>query len=147
VAIVLAMTVITLALGATLYGVHIRSATLPGLIVTLMLGTAVFTTLGIGIARLIPNPEAAPVVVNLTVFPLTFISSVWFPESGMPKALVDIANVFPIRPLADALERAFNPYTAGAGFHPQDLWTLAIWAVVGIFLMLRFLRKPLGEAG
>ena len=145
--IVLAMTVITLGLGAVLYGVHVRASTLPGLIVTLVLGTAVFTTLGIGIARLIPNPEAAPVVVNLTVFPLTFISSVWFPANGMPKALVDIANVFPIRPLADGLERAFNPYTTGAGLNAHDLRTLAIWAAVGIFLMLRFLRKPLGETG
>jgi ABC-2 type transport system permease protein len=145
--IVLAMTVITLAVGASAYGVHVRASTLPALIVTLLLGTAAFTTLGIGITRLIPNAEAAPVVVNLTIMPLTFISSIWFPAAGMPRPLIDIAKVFPIRPLADGLERAFNPYTAGAGFSGQDLWTLAIWALVGIFLMLRFLRRPQGEAG
>jgi ABC-2 type transport system permease protein len=145
--IVLAITAITLALGAILYGVHVRAATLPGLIVTLVLGTAAFTALGIGITRLIPNAEAAPVVVNLTILPLTFISSIWFPPAGMPKALIDVAKIFPIRPLADGLERAFNPYTAGAGFSGQDLLALAIWTVAGIFLMLRFLRRPQGEAG
>jgi ABC-2 type transport system permease protein len=143
--IVLAMTVITLALGATAYGVHVRASTLPGLLVTLVLGTAAFTTLGIGITRFIPNAEAAPVVVNLTILPLTFISSVWFPPTGMPKALVDIAKIFPIRPLADGLEHVFNPYTVGAGFDGQDLQTLAIWTVVGVFMMMRFLRRPQGE--
>ena len=147
VVLVLAMTAITLALGAIAYGVHIRASTLPGLIVTLVLGCAAFTTLGIGIARFIPNAEAAPVIVNLTILPLTFISSIWFPPTAMPKALNSIAKFFPIRPLADGLEHAFNPNTIGAGFSGQDLRTLAIWTVVGIFLMLRFLRQPQGEVG
>jgi ABC-2 type transport system permease protein len=147
VVIVLAMTVITLGLGAIAYGVHVRASTLPGLILTLVLGTAVFTTLGIGVTRFIPNAEAAPVVINLTILPLTFISSIWFPATGMPKVLTDVANLFPIRPLADGLEHVFNPYTAGAGFDGQDLWRLAIWCGAGIFLMLRSLRRPEGEVG
>ena len=141
----LMMTVITLALGAIAYGVHIRVSTLPGLIVTLVLGTAGFTTLGIGVARFIPNSEAAPVIVNLTVLPLTFISSLWFPPTTLPKALNSIAKFFPMRPLADGLQHAFNPFTTGAGFSAQDLQGLAIWTVVGIFLMYRFLRQPQGE--
>ncbi len=147
VVLVLAMTAVTLALGAIAYGVHIRASTLPGLVITLVLGTAAFTTLGIGVARFIPNSEAAPVIVNLTVLPLTFISSIWFPPTAMPKALNDVAKFFPIRPLADGLEHAFNPFTRGAGFSAHDLQTLAIWTVVGIFLMLRFLRQPQGEVG
>jgi ABC-2 type transport system permease protein len=147
VVIVLLMTVLVLALGAIAYGVHIRASTLPGLIVTMVLGTAAFTALGIGITRFIPNAEAAPVVINLTILPLTFISSIWFPPTGMPKVLIDIAKVFPIRPLADGLEHAFNPFTTGAGFDGQDIRTLAIWAAVGIFLMYRFLRHPQGEVG
>jgi ABC-2 type transport system permease protein len=145
--IVIVMTALTLGLGAAAYGVQIRAATLPGLIVTLVIGSAAFTTLGIGITRFIPNAEAAPVVVNLTVLPLTFISSIWFPPQGMPKALIDIARIFPIRPLADGFEYAFNPHTAAPGFNGADLRSLAIWAVVGIFLMVRFLRQPAGEVG
>jgi ABC-2 type transport system permease protein len=145
VVIVLAMTVLTLALGVIAYGVHVRASTLPGLILTLVLGTAAFTTLGIGITRFIPNAEAAPVVVNLTILPLTFISSIWFPTNGMPKALIDIARIFPLRALADGLEYAFNPFTTGAGLKAEDLRTLAIWTAVGVFLMIRFLRRPQGE--
>ena len=143
--IVLAMTALVLGLGATAYGVQIRASTLPGLIVTLALGTAVFTSIGIGVTRFIPNAEAAPVVVNLLILPLTFISSIWFPTTGMPDWLVQIAKIFPIRALADGLEYAFNPHTIGAGFNSQDVRTLAIWAGVGIFLMMRFLRQPQGE--
>lgn len=143
--IVLTMTALVLALGAIAYGVHIRASTLPGLIVTLALGTAVFTSLGIGVTRLIPNAEAAPVVVNLLILPLTFISSIWFPTTGMPNWLVQIAKIFPIRALADGLEYAFNPFTRGAGFNAQDVRTLAIWTGIGIFLMMRFLRRPQGE--
>jgi ABC-2 type transport system permease protein len=143
--IVLTMTALVLALGAAAYGVHVRASTLPGLIVTLALGTAVFTSLGIGITRFIPNAEAAPVVVNLLILPLTFISSIWFPTTGMPNWLVQIAKIFPIRALADGLEYAFNPFTSGAGFNGQDIRTLAIWTAVGVFLMMRFLRRPQGE--
>jgi ABC-2 type transport system permease protein len=145
VVIVIAITAATLGLGAIAYGVHIRAATLPGLLVTLVLGTAAFTTLGIGITRFISTAESAPVIVNLTVLPLTFISSIWFPADNMPKVLVEIAKFFPIRPLADGLQHAFDPRTGGPGFNPQDLRTLGIWTVIGVLMMVRFLRRPLGE--
>jgi ABC-2 type transport system permease protein len=143
--IVLIMAAVVLILGVSAYGLHVRASTLPGLIVFLVLGTAVFTTLGIGIVRFINSAEAAPVIVNLTVLPLTFISSVWFPTDNLPKALNDVANIFPIRPLADGLQYVFDPRTHGAGLKGADIRTLAIWSVVGIFLMLRFLRQPQGE--
>ena len=145
--IVGAMTIVTLALGALIWNVKVRASTLPGLVLTLVLGTAAFTTLGIGITRRIPTAESAPVIVNLIVLPLTFISNIWFPPNGTPKALVDIAKIFPIRPLADGLQYAFDPRTVGAGFNGHDIQTLLIWTVAGIFVMLRFLRQPQGERG
>jgi ABC-2 type transport system permease protein len=140
-----AITVVTLGLGAIAYGIKIRVGTLPGLILTLVLGTAAFTTLGIGITRFISNAEVAPVIVNLTVLPLTFISGVWFPVKGIPQVLGDIAKIFPIRPLADGLQYVFNPHTASPGINGADMRSLAIWTVVGVFLMLRALRHPQGE--
>jgi ABC-2 type transport system permease protein len=143
--IMLAITVVTLVLGAVAYDVHVRASTLPGLIATLVLGTAAFTTLGIGITRFIKNAEAAPVIVNLTVLPLTFISNVWFPTDTLPNWLNTIAKIFPIRPLADGLQYAFDPRTTGAGFKGSDLLSLAIWTAIGLWLMIRFLRQPQGE--
>jgi ABC-2 type transport system permease protein len=143
--IVVLMSTFTLALGHFAYGVPIRGATLPAVVLALVLGTAAFTTIGIGIVRLIPNADTAPAVVNLAILPLTFISGIWFVTDGMPKALRDIANIFPVHALADALQYAFDPRTTGAGFRGQDLRTMLIWTAVGLFLMVRFLRKPLGD--
>ncbi len=145
--IVALMTILVVGLGAIAYGVRLRASTLPGLIVMLTLGTAAFTTLGIGITRFIPNAEAAPVVVNLTVLPLTFISSIWFPADNLPTWLKEIAHVFPIRPLAEGLQYAFDPRTPGVGLRGADVRTLAVWTAVGIWLIVRFLRHPQGEAG
>ena len=63
--VMLLMTVLVLVLGVAVWGLHFRAAALPGLIITLVLGTACFTTIGIGITQFIPNAEAGPVVVNL----------------------------------------------------------------------------------
>jgi ABC-2 type transport system permease protein len=142
VAIVAVMTVLTLGLGVVAYGVTIPGSTLPALVVMLVLGTAAFTTLGIGVTRFIPTAESAPVFVNLSVLPLTFISNIWFPTDGMPHALQTIARFFPIRALADGLQYAFDPRTVGAGFNIQDIRTLLIWTAIGAAMMVRFLRRP-----
>jgi ABC-2 type transport system permease protein len=139
------MTAVTLAFGAAFWGVTVRTSTLPGLAAGLVLGAACFTALGIGIVRFIPNAEAAPPIVNIAVFPLTFISGVWFVTDGMPKWLLDVAKVFPVRALADSLQYAFDPRTTGSGIKASDVETLLIWLVVGIVLMVRFLRRPQGE--
>lgn len=141
VVIVALMTALVLGLGAALWDVNVRAQTLPGLVVVLVLGTAAFTTLGIGITRFIRDAESAPVIVNLTVLPLTFISNIWFPNDRMPQWLQHVARVFPIRALADGLQYAFDPRTHGAGVKVADVRTLAIWSVVGVVLMLRFLRS------
>jgi ABC-2 type transport system permease protein len=143
--IALAMTAVVLGLGAAAYGLDLRAGAIPGLVVTLVLGTAAFTTIGIGITQFIPNAEAGPIVVNLAVLPLTFISNIWFPIDSLPQWLKTIAGIFPIKALASSLEYVFDPRQHGAGFDGSDLKVLAIWTVIGVFLMIRFLRKPMGD--
>ena len=145
VAVVGAITIVTLVLGVAVYGLDLQASTLPGVVLALVLGTAAFTTLGIGIVRYISNAEAAPVIVNLVILPLTFISGIFFPTDTMPRVVVDLARLFPIRALADALQYAFDPRTTGAGVNWTDIRTLAIWTAIGLALMLRFLRTPQGD--
>jgi ABC-2 type transport system permease protein len=141
----LAMTVLTLVIGRVGYGVHVRGTTIAGLLVALVLGTACFTTLGIGIVRFIRNADAAPAVLNVAILPLTFISGIWFTTDNQPAWLRQIAAIFPVHALADALQYAFDPHTSGSGINGSDARTLAIWLGVGIVLMFHFLRQPLGE--
>jgi len=139
------MALVVIVAGIVVWGLHFRIGALPGVIVTLLLGAAAFTTLGIGLVRFVPNAETGPVVVNLIVLPISFISNVWFPTNSLPSALRQIAGVFPIKALADGLQYAFDPRNHGAGLDRSALQTLAIWTVIGIYLMLRFLRRPQGE--
>ena len=139
------MTVVVLVLGVIAYGVHLRAATLPGLILTLLLGTAAFTTLGIGITRFIPNAESAPVVVNLVVLPLTFISSIWFPSTGCPRGSRRSPASSRSRRSPTACSTRSIPATTAPALNGADLRTLAIWTAIGVWLMIRFLRQPQGE--
>jgi ABC-2 type transport system permease protein len=141
----LAMTALVLVIARLGYNVHVRGATFAGFFVALVLGSACFTTLGIGIVRYIRNADAAPAVLNFAILPLTFISGIWFTTDNQPASLRHIAEVFPVHALADALQFAFNPHTTGSGIEHSDVLNLAIWIVVGVVLMIRFLRQPLGE--
>ncbi len=143
--VTLTMAVVVLALGGAVYGLDFRIAQLPALIVTLLLGTAAFTTLGIGITRFIPSAETGPVLVNLIIWPLSFISNIWFPIDSLPKILKTIADIFPIRALASGLQYVFDPRHHGSLFDASSLRNLAIWTVIGVYLMVRFLRQPQGE--
>jgi ABC-2 type transport system permease protein len=143
--IMLLMSAVVLGLGAAAYGLQLRAGAVPGLIASLVLGTACFTTIGIGITQFIPNAEAGPVVVNLAVLPLTFISNIWFPIDSLPQWLKTIAGIFPIKALASSLEYVFDPRYHGAGLNGGDLKVLAVWTVIGVVLMLRFLRRPMGD--
>jgi ABC-2 type transport system permease protein len=137
--------VVTIVAGIALWGVDLRAAALPALVATLVLGTAAFTSIGIGLTQFIPRAETGPVIVNLIVLPISFISNVFYPTSGMPPALRTIADIFPVNALARGLQYAFDPLHHGAAFDWTQLRTLAIWTVIGILLMLRFLRRPQGE--
>jgi ABC-2 type transport system permease protein len=143
--IMLAMTAVVLGLGAGVWGLQLRAAAVPGLVLTLLLGTAAFTTIGIGLTRFIPNAESGPVIVNLAVLPLTFISNIWYPTDTLPKALKEIASAFPIKALANGLQFAFDPRHHGAALDGSSLRLLAVWTAVGVALMLQFLRQPQGE--
>jgi ABC-2 type transport system permease protein len=143
--ITLAMTIIVLGLGVGVYGLDFDASQLPALTATLLLGTAAFTSLGIGITRFIPNAEAGPVLINLVIWPLSFISNIWFPTNSLPGILKTIAGLFPIRALASGLQYVFDPLHHGSLFDASSLRTLAIWTVIGIYLMVRFLRQPQGE--
>jgi ABC-2 type transport system permease protein len=136
-----AITVVVLVAGNVAYGVSVRGSTFAAVLVTLALGSACFTALGVGIVRFIKSAEAAPAVINFLILPLSFISGIWF-HAKLSAGLTDVAKVFPVRALADSLQHAFNPFTRGSGFEVSDLETLGIWLIVGVFLMIRFLREP-----
>ncbi|MGI8492783.1 MAG: ABC transporter permease [Acidimicrobiales bacterium] len=118
----------------TLYGVP-----LPGewvaIIVTLVLGAASFCTLGVAVASLVRNAEAAPAVVQFILFPLLFLSGTYFPIHS--STLNGIAGVFPVRPFNQALIGSFARH-AGVDWH--SLGVLLAWGAGGALLAVRRFR-------
>jgi ABC-2 type transport system permease protein len=136
-----ALTGVTLVVARLAYGVHTRLETLPGLVAALVVGTACFSALGIGVNRLIPNADAAPAVANAAILPLTFFSGVWGDFGGIPSWMHRLAQVFPVEHLANAMQVAFDPRTQGPGLVWHDLLVLAIWGAAGVVAGVRYLQR------
>ena len=117
-----------------LYGVP-----LPGhwaaIAVALVLGAASFCALGVAVASLIRNAEAAPPVVQLVLFPLVFVSGTYFPIHSA--ALNRIAGALPVRPFNQAL---LGPFARHAGLDWRSLGVLLAWGAVGALVAIRRFR-------
>lgn len=132
------MAVIVGAVGYWAYDVDLPGRTLPAAVVTVAVGAAVFSALGIAVTALVPNVEAAPAVVNATLLPILFVSDIFIPLDDAPSWLGRFADVFPIRHFSEAMLRTFHPATTGSGFSPGDLLVMGAWGVLGIALAARF---------
>jgi ABC-2 type transport system permease protein len=136
---ILLVVIVTL-FGAAFYSVDISFETLPALLVTLLVGAATFSSLGLAMTAAVPNADAAPPVVNFTILPLLFISDIFIPSDNAPDWLPRVADLFPVRHLSVAMQAAFNPDAFGTpnGFKWTEIGIVALWGVVGIVLAVRF---------
>ncbi len=129
---------IVVAAGALFSGVSVPTNTMPAFIVTLVLGAACFASLGLAVAAIGPNADAAPAVINAIVLPLLFISDIFISPGRAPAWLTTVADIFPIRHLSSALQTAFNPFETGLGFKAADLLVLALWGIGGALVAWRY---------
>jgi ABC-2 type transport system permease protein len=147
-AVVLAMTttLILLIIGWAAFGAHVPARTAPALALTIVVGALSFCCLGYAVASLIHDQDAAQPVTQGIMLPLYFISGVFVSVSQLPRWLVDLAAIFPVRHLAAALLTAYNPHTRGAGLAPIDLLIIAAWGAGGLLIALRrFSWMPVGS--
>ena len=124
-------------------GVIFYDVTFPGhwlaLIVALGVGAATFCAIGVAVSALIPNADAAPAIVNGILFPVLFLSGVFFPVDP-DSVLSKIADFFPIRPFVDAVFAAFDPrlpHGIAHGFAWGDIAVLALWGVAATLVAVR----------
>jgi ABC-2 type transport system permease protein len=132
--------VIMVAVGVGLFDVQIVWRMLPAAVVTLLLGAACFCALGMAVAALIPNGEAAPAVANFTVLPVVFVSDLFFPLDEAPTWLRVIGSLFPVKHFALAMEATFNPFVSGSGFRWGHLAVVAVWGAAGLLVAIRKFR-------
>ena len=133
----LALVVAMVAIGRIVYGVHLPGATLPAFALGVIVGAAAFCCLSFAAASFIRNEDSAQPIIQAIILPLYFISGVLVPKDQLSTTLRDIASVFPVSHLDNALFKAFDPATTGSGIAGTDLLILAMWGAAGLLIALR----------
>jgi len=130
------LVVITAAYGKFFYHASLPTGTsLMEFLVSLIIGSLAFCSLGFAITCVIPNADAAPAVVNASILPLLFLSGVFIPiSSSAPAWMLWVARVFPVRHFSLSMDAGF----AGATFNWMDVVIVAAWGIGGFLVSARF---------
>ena len=119
------------------FGVDIYPRLLPAAIVTLAVGAASLSAIGLAVSTLVRTAEQAGPVAQLTFLPLSFISGIWYPLDGAPGWVTTIAHAFPLFHIVDAFDACFVPQTTGGGWAPRHLAVVAAWGVGALVVAVR----------
>jgi ABC-2 type transport system permease protein len=140
--------VLMVALAVPVFDVHVYPELLPAAAVTLVLGGAAISAIGLAVSSLLRRADSAPIVANLTLFPLLFVSGIFYPIESEPEWLQKIAHLFPLSHLVQAFDACFSPYTQSSGFSARDLGVLVAWGAGGtIVAARRYASEALDEEG
>ena len=132
------MTVLVVAIGRVLFDVTLYSAGIPNLLISLILGAAAFSALGLALTVIIPNEKAAPAVTNMVALPLYFVSDVFIPTSDdTPRLITLIGDLFPIKHLSLALGQTFDPVIDGTPMAWKHWAVIAAWGAFGTLVAVR----------
>lgn len=130
--VAIAQATILLSFGALIFHSHVYGALwLIALIV--LLGGIMFLGLGFTISGIAKTVDAVPAIANLIVFPMLFLSGIFFPTSSMPLWLQHIVTYLPLQPFANAL-REVVANGAGFGTIAHDIYWLLGWAIILVSL-------------
>ncbi len=122
--------VIILALAIGIFGVAIQGSILL-VFALLLLGVFSFVGLGIVITSFTKDQETAQMLMMTLMFPMMFLSGVFFPIQQMPWYMQDISKLLPLTYASDALRKVM---VLGAGI-PQISTELIILIVFGIVMI------------
>jgi len=132
---------IVIAFGVLFYDAKVPTDRLVPFIVTIIVGAASFSALGLAVTTIVPNADAAPAVVNATVLPLLFLSGVFIPlQPGNPWYVV-LAKFFPVYHFSHAMLAAyFGGLTGESAWQWNDLLVMAVWGAFGAVVAARRFR-------
>ena len=131
-------------LGGALYSTPFP-ADVASLIAAIVVGTAVFATLGTATASVIRSAEGSSAVVNSILLPMAFLSGSFGETRHLPAFLRAIADVLPLKYFIDLVNAV---YLRGHAIwtRPEDLAVLAAWGLFGLLFTIRKFRwEPRGQ--
>jgi ABC-2 type transport system permease protein len=136
-----------LAVGAFFYDVDIDAGKLPAALLTFVVGASAWSALGLALAGVVPTASSAAAAANAIILPLAAISDTFFtPDNGL-EVLSDIADYFPLKPLANAFQDVFNPLVDAPAVDWSSLGIVGAWGVIGTAVAVRFFRWEPHPAG
>jgi ABC-2 type transport system permease protein len=122
------------------FGLHFYAQRLPAGLVTLVLGGAALAALGMFVSTFVKKADSAPAVANITMFPILFLSGIFFPTTTFPEWLKQVVNVFPVSHMVHSFTYCFSPFSTGSGFIGKDLGVLVLWLAGASILAARRFR-------
>jgi ABC-2 type transport system permease protein len=134
---------ITVVFGIVAYDANVPDAQhLFQFVVTLFVGAACFASIGLAITGMVPNADAGPPIVNAVIFPLLFLSGVFFKvDSSSPDWVQWVGRIFPVKHLIDAMRDSY----LGLPFHWSDVAVMAVWAIAAVIVAVRTFRWEPGR--
>jgi ABC-2 type transport system permease protein len=132
----LILTAIMIGVGWLIFGVSVVFDALT--IILLFLGSVMFSGIGMTIAGIFKDIEAANAAGNAIAFPMMFLSGTYFPLDMMPSYLQTISKVLPLTYFSDGLRYAMV-YNFPEGVY-TNLAVVAVLAVAFIIVGTVFTR-------
>lgn len=97
-------------------------------IVTIILSSAAFSSMGMIIARFIHDEESASAAANAITFPMMFLAGIFFPASQFPSWLATVANVLPLTYVGNALRDSIVYNNMNSAI--TNMLVVAVFAVI-----------------
>jgi ABC-2 type transport system permease protein len=131
------LVVICAVFGRLFYHARLPISSLGPFLLTLVVGAASFSALGLAVTSVIPNADASPAIVNATILPLLFISDVFIPLENPPAWLDITAKIFPVKHFVEGLLASYFPLPGQSSIRTGDLLIVAAWGLAGLILAIR----------
>ncbi len=128
---------------APLIGISLSAWTVLALLPLMLLLAVSMGSLGILLATRIKSMQAFPVVMQMLVFPMIFLSGVFFPVEGLPAWMNVLVKLNPatygIAPIRQVMLGASpdSPFAINLLGHTTSLWdNIAVLAAFGVVMIL-----------
>lgn len=132
-------TLMVILTGVLVFDVHVEYANAPGITLVLLLGSALFITMGYWLSGLAKTQNAVQGLVALPYFVMMFLSGLFFPLEMMPGWMRPLIDALPVTYLGDALRAT----VLGAGTYysmTRSVVIMLLWTAGCTALAVRFFK-------
>jgi len=140
----IAVVAVLVIIGAAFYHFRTDAAGIGMAIAAVVIGGAAFCCMSYALSTFTGSADSVGPAIQLATLPVYVVSGIYIPDSVLPGWLNTVGEVLPVRPLAVALEAAFDPATNhGSRVDAGALLIVAAWGLAGLLVaMWRFSWVP-----